>query len=148
MSDRFEALKIHNCASFPEGFTQQISQGAKTLHLSGLAGSERLCVNIDVVPPGGVSTEFHAHSAQEEFFYILSGQGTLRTNQDEKTVTQGDFLAKPPDLDTPHQFINSGSVPLEILDISTVEQSDLCHYPDENAYLLRPDGLVLKDKKT
>ena len=81
------------------------------------------------------STKYHSHSQQEEFFIIISGNGTLRINDDELSVKQGDFFAKPAGQNIAHTFYNSGTESLVILDIGTNEKEDTCYYPDEDVYL-------------
>ena len=39
-----------------------------------------------------------------------------------------------------HAFFNSGTEELEILDVGTVEDSDVCDYPDEGVRLVKADG--------
>ncbi len=68
----------------------------KTLYLGHCAGSERIYVNIDFVKPGAKSVKYHLHSIQEEFFLILSGNGTLRFEGEDIAVKEGDFFAKLP----------------------------------------------------
>jgi uncharacterized cupin superfamily protein len=108
-----------------------------TKKLGGLAGSERLYVNIDYVRPGDQSAKYHSHSLQEEFFLILKGSGTLRIQGETFPVRAGDFLAKPAGRGIAHQFINDGTEVLEILDCGTVEFEDVAEYPDEDILLVR-----------
>lgn len=136
-------MKVYNREEMPAEMVAAFGKGAATHYLGRLAGSQKLCVNIDVLPPGGHSAKFHAHSRQEEFFLILAGSGVLRTNEGEQPVARGDFIAKPAGLENPHQFYNSDNVPLEILDVSTVEQGDVAYYPDDDVYLLRGTGVAL-----
>lgn len=114
--------------------------GMHTLRLGDLAGSEKLYVNVDVVAPGAYSAKFHAHNHQEEFFLVLSGAGRLRTQEGWRNVRAGDFFAKPCGFETPHQFQNTGSEPLVILDAGTLHDGDVCYYPDEGVYLFRGGG--------
>ena len=130
-------MKPFNIHSMPSEFVEIYGKGAATSTLSKLAGGKRLNVNLDVVPPGSHSTKYHAHTAQEEFFFIVSGSGVVRTPDGELPVCAGSFMAKPAGLEYAHTFRNTGDAPLEILDIATVEESDVTYYPDEDVYLLR-----------
>lgn len=114
--------------------------GLVTKQLGASVGSQKLYVNLDTVPAGAYSTKYHSHSQQEEFFYILSGNGILRLNDEKETVKAGDFLAKPAGIDLAHTFYNPGPEPLMILDVGTVEKEDTCYYPDENIYLHKANG--------
>lgn len=133
-------MNVKNTGNLEEEFIWKDGAGLVTQYIGSAAGSKRLYVNIDSVPPGALSTKYHSHSQQEEFFLILKGTGTLRLNGKEYDVTKGDFIAKPAGENIAHQFYNSGEKPLEILDLGTVESEDICYYPDEEIYLLRSKG--------
>ncbi|MDR3552355.1 MAG: cupin domain-containing protein [Clostridia bacterium] len=114
----------------------------KTLLIGDAAGSEKLYVNIDFVKPGSVSTKYHAHSQQEEFFLIMSGSGILRLNGKEIPVKTGDAVSKPAGKGSAHQFINNTSEVLQILDIGTREKDDIVTYPDEGTLYVKNRKLV------
>jgi len=128
-------VDIKNIEELSDKFIWSDTVGLVTKSLGESAGSEKLYVNIDYIPPKAYSTKYHSHSQQEEFFLILSGTGTLRLNDEEKLVKQGDFIAKPAAQNVAHTFYNSGNEVLTILDIGTRESEDTCYYPDENVYL-------------
>lgn len=132
-------IKLLNTNSVPDNFVDNpdFAETVKTLYLGHCAGSERIYVNVDFVKPGAKSVKYHAHSAQEEFFLILSGKGTLRYEGEEVTVKEGDFFAKLPG--AAHQFINTGDGILEILDIGTRPEEDIVTYPDEGVTLKKPE---------
>lgn len=108
-----------------------------TLRLGAAAGSRRLYVNIDRVKPGAKSVKYHIHSRQEEFFLILQGDGLLRLDGRRIAVKKGDFFAKPAGEGIAHQFINTGSSVLEILDCGLEDADDFATYPDEGVILIR-----------
>lgn len=130
-------MVINNINNIQAEFIENFAKGLTTAYLGKAAGSDKIYVDIDTLPPGTYSAKYHAHTKQEEFFIIISGSGTLRMNGKETTVSEGDFIAKPCGKDNAHQFYNSGSGPLKILDIGTVENGDICIYPDEDVCLLR-----------
>ena len=39
--------------------------------------------------PGKTNFPYHYHSVREEVFYIISGTGTLKTPEGDRTVTEG-----------------------------------------------------------
>lgn len=128
-------MEILNSEKLPKSFIWKDSVGLITKSLGAAAGSQKIYVNIDYVPPRSYSTKYHSHSQQEEFFMILSGSGTLRLNDQEWLVEQGDFIAKPAAQEIAHTFYNSGNESLVILDVGTNEKEDTCYYPDEDIYL-------------
>ena len=129
------SMRVLNTGSLDEKYIWQNGIGLTTQHLGAAAGSEKLYVNIDRVPPGAYSAKYHSHSNMEEFFLILGGNGTLRLDGKECAVSAGDFIAKPAGRGIAHTFYNSGNETLVILDAGTAEREDICHYPDEQVYL-------------
>jgi uncharacterized cupin superfamily protein len=136
--------KILNLSRVPRKFVDDpdFKSLMMTLRLGAAAGSRRLYVNIDHVKPGAKSVKYHSHSKQEEFFLILQGSGTLRLGGKKLAVKTGDFFAKPAGQGIAHQFINTGSEVLKILDCGTEETEDVVAYPDEDAVLVRSMGRV------
>jgi uncharacterized cupin superfamily protein len=63
---------------------------------------------------------------------------------EEIPVKQGDFVAKPAGKDIAHQFINSGSEVLEILDCGLDEGDETITYPDEEVILLKKQRLAFR----
>ena len=125
--------QILNINNIPPQFieNQKFASGVKTLYMGFAGGSEKLYVNIDYVKPGEISTNYHSHSFQEEFFLVIKGKGKLRLNNRELEVKEGDFFSKPAGKEIAHQFINTGKEVMEILDCGTVEKNDYVHYPDK-----------------
>ena len=134
-------MKINNINELAPEFIWQDSLGLITKSLGASAGSSKIYVNIDSVPPKGYSTKYHSHSQQEEFFLVLEGMGTLRLNDETVTVKKGDYIAKPGGREIAHTFYNSSAEALVILDIGTVEPEDTCYYPDEDVYLHKSNGV-------
>ncbi|MBE5992260.1 MAG: cupin domain-containing protein [Paenibacillaceae bacterium] len=130
-----------NIETLSKQFIWSDEAGLVTKSLGEAAGSQKLYVNIDSVPPGAFSTKYHSHSQQEEFFLILSGKGTLRLNGQEQEVGKDDFIAKPAGKNIAHTFFNSGNEALVILDVGTKENEDTCYYPDEDVYMQKSNGL-------
>ena len=134
-------MKIKNIEKLSEQFIWNDEVGLVTKSLGESAGSQKLYVNIDYVPPGAFSTKYHSHSQQEEFFLVLSGKGILRLNGQEQEVGKDDFIAKPAGKNIAHTFFNSGKEVLVILDVGTRENEDTCYYPDEDVYMQKSNGV-------
>lgn len=85
------------------------------------------------VPPGKAAFPYHYHTQHEEAFYILSGNGILKTPEGEREVTAGDFLFFPANEKGAHKLTNkSESEMLVYLDYSTRSELDVSFYPDSN----------------
>ena len=66
----------------------------------------------------------------------MSGQGTLRTPEGEKTVSQGDVIVMPAHENGAHQLINTSDSPLVYLEVKTSTIPEICIQPDSNKVVL------------
>ena len=81
--------------------------------------------------PGKQSFSYHYHETDEEVFYIISGQGTLRTPQGEQSVKQGDCILMPPGLENAHSIRNTSmEEKLVYIDFDTHNLPEITHFPD------------------
>ena len=92
--------------------------------------ARQLGAGFDVVPPGKQSCPYHFHHAQEEMFVILEGEGCLRVAGERLPVRAGDVITIPAGPEYPHHLLNTGSVDLKYLSISTQQHPEVCEYPD------------------
>ncbi|MGH6921839.1 MAG: cupin domain-containing protein [Geminicoccaceae bacterium] len=60
--------------------------------LSELSGMARVRLTLARIPPGKESFAYHAHEADEEFVYILSGRGRAEIGEETVEVGPGDFM--------------------------------------------------------
>lgn len=95
-------------------------------------GSARQCAaSLYEIPPGKSAYPYHYHAQNEESFYIISGQGILKTPSGESKVTPGDFLFFPADEEGAHKLTNTSETELLIyLDYDTYNDIDVAFYPD------------------
>ncbi len=99
--------------------------------LSDEAGGKAIGANLSTVPPGKAAFPFHHHYANEEHFYVISGTGTLRAGSETYPVRAGDYIVNPAGgPEHAHQLINTGSVELVYLGISTRIAPEVVGYPD------------------
>jgi uncharacterized cupin superfamily protein len=60
--------------------------------LSELTGLGRVRLTLGRIPPGKESFAYHAHEADEEFVYIVSGRGRAEIGEETIEVGPGDFM--------------------------------------------------------
>src|SRR5262249_50843226 len=66
-------------------------------------------VEILRIPAGKIPYPFHSHSAQWEFYHVISGTGEVRHAEDTTPIETGDaFLFKPGEPPSTHQHKRSG----------------------------------------
>jgi len=88
------------------------------------------------LPPATRSYPFHCHSAEEELFVVLSGEGRLRLGDAEHAVRPGHVVSRPAGTGVAHQFI-AGDAGLTLLTYSNIDSSDTTFFPDSNKVSLR-----------
>ncbi len=94
-------------------------------------GARDLGYNLTVLPPGKVQCPFHSHHGEEEMFFILEGEGELRFGDKRYPVRRNDVIACPTGgAEVAHQIVNTGTIPMRYLAISTIVELDACEYPD------------------
>src|SRR5262249_39652892 len=92
-------------------------------------------VEICRIPPGKMHCPYHAHSAQWEFYHVISGRGLVRHQDGTTSIETGDaFLFKPGE---PHQLINNGSEDLVLYVVADNPIGESCYYPDSQKWLVR-----------
>ncbi len=92
-------------------------------------------VEITRIPPGKRPYPFHSHSAQWEFYFVMSGRGSARHADGTTPIEPGDaFLFKP---DEPHTFHNDGPEDLVFMVIADNPIGETAHYPDSQKWLIR-----------
>lgn len=99
--------------------------------------AKKLGASVDTLPPGKRNSPFHFHHIQEEMFVVLKGNGTLRLAEQMIEIEEGDVICIPAGKQYPHQIINTSSMPLTYMSISTMETPEVCEYPDSNKYLVK-----------
>lgn len=107
---------------------------AKRAPVSTGIGAKKLGYAVVRLQPGKRAWPYHSHHVNEEMFYILEGQGTLRHANEEYAIRAGDFVCSPPDPQQPHQIINTSDEDLSYIALSTVEPTDVFLYPDSGKY--------------
>ena len=92
-------------------------------------------VEILRVPPGKAPYPYHSHSAQWEFYHVLSGRGVVRHKDGTTPIEAGDaFIFLP---DEPHQLTNTGSEDLTVCVVADNPIGESAYYPDSKKWLVR-----------
>jgi uncharacterized cupin superfamily protein len=104
--------------------------------LGDALGSSASGLGVLVVAAGSLSYPPHCHSAEEELFVVLDGEGTLLLGDDEHPVRAGSLVARPPGTGISHAF-RAGDGPLTVLAYGTREPNDIAYYPRSGKVALR-----------
>ncbi|WP_075937622.1 cupin domain-containing protein [Halosegnis longus] len=102
--------------------------------LAAASDGEDLGCSLYELDPGDRPWPLHYHTGNEEAFYVLAGEGTLRRGEEREDVAlePGEYVACPADASGAHQIVNDGDEPLRYLAISTMHEPDVLIYPEVN----------------
>jgi uncharacterized cupin superfamily protein len=81
---------------------------------------------------------YHSHSAETEFYLVVSGRGSIRDKDGSTTVSAGDaFFFGPGEA---HQLTNAGEEDFVYYVIADNPRGDSCFYPDSGKFAVRKEG--------
>jgi len=102
-------------------------------------------VEIIRIPPGKTPYPYHSHSAQWEFYHVISGSGICRHKDGTTEIEAGDaFIFEP---GQPHQIINNNSEDLVVYVVADNPIGESYHYPDSNKWMVRsPEGRLIRSE--
>jgi uncharacterized cupin superfamily protein len=139
VNDKARALAaklIRNFNDVPlERLLREPHYDSRGVRLARGTAARKLGASFDIVEPGKRTCPYHLHHAQEEMFVILEGAGTLRVAGEMLPIKSGDVIFIPAGPEYPHQILNTSAAQLKYLSVSTMEQPEICEYPDSGKYL-------------
>jgi len=97
--------------------------------LSDPTGLSHVGVSLARIPPGKESFALHVHTRQEEWIYVLSGEGRVRFDGEDLAVKQGDFVGFPPN-GPAHLVCNPSQQDLVYLQGGDRREGDRGHFPE------------------
>ncbi|HEY1764754.1 MAG TPA: cupin domain-containing protein [Opitutaceae bacterium] len=102
-------------------------------------------VEICRIPAGKRACPYHSHSAQWEFYHVISGRGCVRDQDGTTPVEDGDaFIFEP---GAPHQLINDSDADLVLYIVADNPIGESCHYPDSKKWLVRsPERALIRSE--
>ncbi|HEY7217738.1 MAG TPA: cupin domain-containing protein [Candidatus Binatia bacterium] len=87
------------------------------------------------IPPGQTPYPYHSHSAQWEFYHVISGRGQVRDESGRTPVESGDaFIFGPGEA---HQLFNDGNEDLLMYVVADNPVGESGFYPDSNKWIVR-----------
>jgi uncharacterized cupin superfamily protein len=122
--------------------------------LARQAGSERTGLNWGRLAEGEEGAPPHCHSADEEIFVVLEGEGMLElwptpqraregAEYEAKPIRAGDVISRPAGTAIAHG-IRAGKPGLTYLAYGTRVSDDACYYPRSNKIFFRGLGLIAR----
>jgi uncharacterized cupin superfamily protein len=130
------------------------SEGGSWKLLARNAGADLAGLNWGRLNPGFEGSPPHLHSADEEFFVVLDGDGTLElwptpqrvragVEYEEVPIRAGDVISRPASSGIAHGF-RAGPKGMTFLAYGTRRANDVCYYPRSKKIYFRGLGLIAR----
>ena len=115
------------------GFGKQISEAlGRKPKSTDIFERHPFDVEILRVEPGMRPYPYHSHSAQWEFYHVISGTGSVRHAGGTEKIEPGDaFIFKP---NEPHQLVNDGEEDLILYVVADNPIGESFYYPDSDKH--------------
>ncbi len=97
-------------------------------------GMAKMGCTVVELDPGKRAWPHHLHYGQEELFIVLEGEGTLRYDDGEYDIRQGEIFFAGTGPGTAHQIVNTSNSKLKYLAFSSMDNPEVCYYPDSKKY--------------
>jgi len=102
-------------------------------------------IEICRIPPGKPAYPYHLHSAQWEFYHVISGSGVVRHADGTTPIEPGDaFIFEP---EQAHQIINDGVEDLILYVVADNPIGESWYYPDSKKWGVRsPERRLMRSE--
>src|SRR5216684_2353046 len=122
-------LAESNATSYPEKFRADNSRRWNR-RLGDHVGLRNFGVNLTRIVPGAQSSARHAHSKQDEFIWVVSGEIVLETNEGAQTLRTGMCAGFPAGCGNAHRFVNRSAEDVVLLVVGDRTAFEEITYPD------------------
>ncbi len=132
-------LKGEENVGYPAPFNEGCGK-YEAANLGDAVGLTQFGAYIEKLLPGGMSSQRHWHSNEDEFLYVLSGEAILVENNGETVLKEGDAVGWKAGEPNGHHLINRSEEPVFYILIGTRAAQDEVTYPDIDLHYTRKDG--------
>lgn len=98
-------------------------------HLTEAGGLTQFGIALEVLHPGGQTSQPHWESTQDEFLYLLEGTLTVVEDGTETVITPGDCCCWKAGVPVTHSLRNHSDAPATYLIAGSRTPNNICHYP-------------------
>jgi uncharacterized cupin superfamily protein len=140
------SLPESNATGYPPPYNEDAKRRFNR-RLSDHSGLTKYGVVLTRIAPGGQSSHRHAHSAQDEFIWVLEGEAILHSDEGEQILTPGMCVGFAAGSGNAHRFLNRSDKDVLLLVVGDRSEGDVVTYPDVDLHLIRGQGFFRKDGK-
>lgn len=114
-------------------------------HSTDLMKRHPFDVEIQRIAPGKAACPYHLHSAQWEFYHVISGTGRMRHEEGSTPIEPGDAMIFPPG--QAHQLVNDGVEDLVVYTVADNPIGESYYYPDSGKWgVTSPEGRLMRSE--
>ncbi len=124
-----KSLPESNSTSYPKPFRDG-GRNRWNRRVGTHAGLRNFGVILTRIVPGGMSSQRHWHTREDEFVYVLEGKATLVTDAGEEILTPGMCAGFRAGAANGHHFLNRTKKDVLLLVVGDRDKADEAHYPD------------------
>ncbi len=121
--------------------------GAEIRDPARKVGSTKCGFRLYRLAPGKQSARLHRHLLQEEMFFVLSGNGTLRHGDRSVPIKAGDFILYPAGDPAAHTIVNTSDAPLEYVATGDRLPYEVCEYPEDGTLYVEAVDKTVKNEE-
>ncbi len=111
-------------------------------------GARKLGYRVSTLAPGHRFCPLHAHAREEEMFFVLDGEPSVRALSETVRCRKGDFIALPVGESGTHQLLNESDSPATVLLLGRTEAAEACYYPDSDKLLVDFETPIVRDRES
>lgn len=126
-------------SGYPEPFASRLGNRERR-RLGDAFNLTDFGVNLCRLEPGAMSSMRHAHSAEDEFVYVLDGSPTLVTDAGTTVLAAGMCAGFKAGTGDAHHLRNDSSGVVWLIEVGTRADADQVVYPDDDLALHERDG--------
>jgi uncharacterized cupin superfamily protein len=124
---------------YPKPF-HHLVEGREKRRLGEAFGLTNYGVNLYKLGPGALSSLRHAHSAEDEFVYVIEGSPTLVTNESVTVLAPGMCAGFKAGTGNAHHLRNDSTGVVWYIEVGDRKDNDQVVYPDVDLALHERDG--------
>ncbi len=140
---KFENIYNVNDVEY-EDWSLNDEYAGKTAEIARQIGTTKLGFHIEILSPKKYSCPYHYHELEEELFFVLEGEATLRQNNNYRKISKGDLIFFGLGEEYSHQFYNHTDEDFKFIAISNLDKSDIAYYPDSGKVNIRRTREIFK----
>ncbi len=133
MADSTRITKTHSIPWVEETYRNL------TCRVKALSGI-RIGARIEDIPPGQASSEHHYHTAEEEHVFVLNGNGTLFSGDEQIPIETGDHVCFAAGDARAHHIENTSEDNLTFLVYGERNDNDVVFYPRAKTMWVKATG--------